>query len=331
MRNQKPAKLDYEKLSESVVKVECYDEDGNEYATGSGVVVLYNNVVVTNYHVVSEDAYSFVVIADDGQSREVTSVIAYDENKDIAILQLGEATNITPLPIGDSTILKRGDKVFAIGSPLGLLNTVTEGIVSGFVKDGDITAIQTSAPISQGSSGGALLNDRGELIGITYAGIDEGQNLNFAIPSYEISYVWDNGKVDLNVEDFYNLREHVKTYSVKELIANWSTVNGEKVQVYGYLSYYLENSFLLVPSSAAVYEDPHSLYPNGGSELGALLLQYYNTRDKSLPEVRPEDSNDMSRFHPGDYVLVTGICNVWTVEGVIDRLSVHSATIELIE
>ena len=217
LQRQKLPKLDYEKLSESVVKIECYDEDGGEYATGSGVVVLYNNVVVTNYHVVSGDAYSFAVVSDDGQSQKVSSVIAFDENKDLAILQLSEATNITPLSIGDSTDVKRGDKVYAIGSPLGLLNTVSEGIVSGFVEDGDITAIQTSAPISHGSSGGALINEHGELIGITYAGIDAGQNLNFAIPSYEISYVWENGKVDMDVEDFYNLREHIKTY-VDDLI-----------------------------------------------------------------------------------------------------------------
>ena len=84
---------------------------------------------------------------------------------------------------GDSTAVAGGQNIFAIGSPLGLDNTISQGIISNpnRVVDG-LGYIQTTAPISHGSSGGALINDRGELIGITSAGFEDGQNLNLAVP-----------------------------------------------------------------------------------------------------------------------------------------------------
>lgn len=75
----------------------------------------------------------------------------------------------------------RGQKVVAIGSPLGLFNSVSDGIISGFRVIDDVDMIQFTAPISHGSSGGALLNMYGEVIGISTAGIDEGQNINLAM------------------------------------------------------------------------------------------------------------------------------------------------------
>lgn len=78
----------------------------------------------------------------------------------------------------------RGQRVVAIGSPLGLFNSVSDGIISGFRKIRDVDMIQFTAPISNGSSGGAVLNMYGEVVGISTAGIDAGQNLNLAV-SYE--------------------------------------------------------------------------------------------------------------------------------------------------
>ena len=77
--------------------------------------------------------------------------------------------------------LVRGQKVIAIGSPLGLFNSVSDGIISGFRKIKDMDMIQFTAPISSGSSGGAVLNTYGQLIGISTAGIDKGQNINLAV------------------------------------------------------------------------------------------------------------------------------------------------------
>lgn len=90
------------------------------------------------------------------------------------------------ISIGDSDKLVPGQRVVAIGDPLGLVNTVTDGIISNIRKQGSLTLIQTSAPITHGSSGGALLNMYGELIGITTAGIKGEGNLNFAVSSNDI-------------------------------------------------------------------------------------------------------------------------------------------------
>ena len=131
-----------------------------------------------------------------------------DKSKDLAILKLETTTSINPLSIGDSESLKRGDEVVAIGSPLGLLNTASNGIISGFYQDGEINAIQTTAPISLGSSGGALLNKKGELIGITYSGFNEGQNLGFAIPSNEVKDLYGSIEAPITFQSFYRKIPH---------------------------------------------------------------------------------------------------------------------------
>ncbi len=230
-----PAPLDYEKLSQSVVKVCLFDSLGREdESTGSGVIVLYDNVIVTNYHVIIGDTLSVEVMTDHGDRIGVKSVLAYDEAKDIALLELERAPGYPPMPIGNSTYLKKGNKVSAIGSPLGKLNTVSEGIISGFDKVGEVEMIQFTAPISGGSSGGALLNAQGELIGITSAIMTDGQNLNYAIPAYEINRVLDTEKVNLPFIDFYNLTEHENLLkTVQEIYENRATLNRRNFAVIG--------------------------------------------------------------------------------------------------
>ncbi len=319
---------DYNKLSESVVMIECYDENGNDYATGSGVIILSNDIVVTNYHVVADDAYSFYVVADDGQKKKAVSVVAYSEEKDLVLLKLDSPTNIQPLPIGESKNLHRGEKVTAIGSPLGLLNTVSEGIVGGFFNDGEITAIQITTPISQGSSGGALLNEKGELIGITYAGIDAGQNLNFAIPAYEIDYVLTSGRIDLDTETFYNLRDHQTgkedsepfeddgIYSVEELFAEHDSLDNQEIVLSGYISSInTEGEVLLVQfieDAAGKWIDSHS--SNNHDERREELEKIKNGKCVSV-HVLPEHDWDRyydkyspftNNFAPYDLVLIRG-------------------------
>ena len=235
--------LNYDELSKSVVKIVCYDINGEEYASGSGSLVLYDNVIVTNYHVIADEAYSFEVITDNGKSIGVDSVIAYDEIRDVAILLLKEPLDVYPLEIGDSEKLKRGDKIITIGSPEGYLNTVSEGIVSGFIEEDNIKYIQITAPISHGSSGGALLNSKGELVGITTLSHINAQNINFALPSYEINMAWESGKVDMDLDSFYNLREHYNIYSIPEILSDSDMLNGEFLETIGYV-YELNSNYL---------------------------------------------------------------------------------------
>jgi hypothetical protein len=116
----------------------------------------------------------------------------------------------TPLELGDSNTVKLGEKVVAIGSPKGLTNTVSDGVVSGFRNDGVNNLIQTSVPITFGSSGGALINEYGEVIGVTTSGIGEA-NLNFAVPINVVKQVLSN-PMNLTLLEFYE-KEHVIKYT----------------------------------------------------------------------------------------------------------------------
>ena len=155
---------------------------------GSGVIIdADNGYIITNSHVIDK-AQDIVVTLEDGQ-RFDAKVIGKDPGADIAVLQI-EAANLNEISLGDSDALRQGDFVVAIGNPFGLGQTVTSGIVSALGRSGlGIESyedfIQTDASINPGNSGGALVNLRGELIGINTAiyGPSGGNvGIGFAIP-----------------------------------------------------------------------------------------------------------------------------------------------------
>ena len=198
------SKKDVNQLKNSVVQVFVYDENGNAIATGSGVVAFKNDVVLTNAHVV-EDNYKLEVISENNTKYKVEGIIAYNKKKDIAILKLADSKGLKALSIKEK--VKVGDEVTAIGSPLGLKNTVSDGILSGYYQD-SIEVYQHTAPISSGSSGGALFDNKGNLVGITYASINGGQNLNLAIPiaefKKEYKIVKDNKSIATRYYNYLN-------------------------------------------------------------------------------------------------------------------------------
>ncbi|MGN0974153.1 MAG: S1C family serine protease [Bacilli bacterium] len=164
-----------EKVKDSVVLIEVYDDNNEIIATGSGFSAYENDWIVTNFHVI-EGASSILVITDEKEEYEVNDIVIFNKKEDLAIVKIDGSLN--NLKLGNGNKVKTKDKVTAIGSPMGEQNTVSEGIVSNS-DEKDI--IRTTAPISHGSSGGVLLNNKNEVIGITSAGYDEAQNLNFAI------------------------------------------------------------------------------------------------------------------------------------------------------
>ena len=124
-------------------------------------------------------------IEEDNNIYETDEMVKYNQFLDLAIIRIDR--QLTPLTLYQGgQPLVRGQKVVAIGSPLGLFNTVSDGIISGFRQMDHVNMIQFTAPTSHGSSGGALLNMYGELIGISSAGFDQGQNLNLAVDYTEI-------------------------------------------------------------------------------------------------------------------------------------------------
>ena len=132
-----------------------------------------NGTLVTNYHAIAiENVSKILAINDDGGTHAVTKVLCVDKDADIAILGLQYPSSLLePLPLWAEENPKRGMPVVAIGSPVGWLNTVSMGHISGVFYDGDTPMLQFTAPISRGSSGGALLNDDGRVIDVTTGSI----------------------------------------------------------------------------------------------------------------------------------------------------------------
>jgi Tfp pilus assembly protein PilF len=146
-----------------------------------------NGLFVTNYHVIKNAHTAYVVLADETKLL-VMGVAALDKKADLAILKVAEKLVAQPLELAGPEVPPVGTKVFAIGNPRGLANTMSDGMVSGhrepdaiadFLK---IALIQTTAPTSPGSSGGPLLAANGKVVGVTTGSRIDGQNLNFAIP-----------------------------------------------------------------------------------------------------------------------------------------------------
>ena len=181
-----PKERSYEELAalaESVVMIILEDEKGEPVASGSGIAIHTDGYILTNCHVISSGVSYCVRIENDDKIYREAELIKYNPVFDLALIRIQR--KMPPLPVYDGRRkLRRGEKVFAIGSPMGLFNSVSDGIISGFRIIKDREMIQFTAPISHGSSGGALLNSCGEVIGICTGGIDEGQNLNLAV-SYE--------------------------------------------------------------------------------------------------------------------------------------------------
>lgn len=173
------------KLSDSIVMINVYDDDQVHCGSGSGVVIDENGTIVTNYHVIENGSFFGILFENDKTEYITSTVVSKKGQKDLALLQIDHKT--LPIPIKNSDSLKRGQQIVAIGSPLGLMNTISDGIIAGFRSFDDQNFIQITAPISPGSSGGALLDRYGSLVGITTGGYIKGQNLNLAIPSSEIT------------------------------------------------------------------------------------------------------------------------------------------------
>src|SRR5882672_3337771 len=165
-------------LAPSVVRVNVLDGSGAPIGSGSGVVID-RETVITNCHVALRARRLTVRIGDDTRAATVGTA---DEQFDLCRLNV-PGLGAPAVGMGSVESLRTGQKVFAIGAPQGLDLTISEGIVSSLREVQDGIVIQTTAPISPGSSGGGLFNAAGQLVGITTFQHRYGQNLNFALPA----------------------------------------------------------------------------------------------------------------------------------------------------
>lgn len=179
----------FKQNSPAVVLITQVDAAGKWTSLGSGFVVSSSGVIVTNNHVIAPDATAarLTIKLPRGDVYTDARVIYTETRRDFAVLSI-KASGLPTLKVGDSDTVEVGDQVVAIGNPQGLELTFTSGIVESVRVDPDrgYRFIQHQAPISHGSSGGPLLNMKGEVIGINTFTIKDAQNLNGAIP---INYI----------------------------------------------------------------------------------------------------------------------------------------------
>jgi hypothetical protein len=148
---------------------------------GTGFIVKAEGWIATNLHVVA-GSLELRVVTPDKREHEVVEVLGFDPKRDLVLLRV-EADKLPTLDLGDSGAVRPGDPVVAIGHPLGLEDTVSDGLVSAVREvTPELTVLQISAPIAPGSSGGPLFNEQGQVIGVAAAVSLKGQNLNFGIP-----------------------------------------------------------------------------------------------------------------------------------------------------
>lgn len=182
-------------------------------STGTGSFIDDNGTIVTNYHVI-ESCLSINVTTIDGDIHTVESILGVDKDRDIAILKINYQ-NKSFVKIKNDEI-RTGEKVYTLGSSLGLTGTFSEGIISSSSREIDgYEFIQITAPISSGNSGGPLVDEYGNVIGITTGAFTEGQNLNLAIP----------------IETIYQI-DRSKKYSVNELFLIYRNYSNSDIPRY---------------------------------------------------------------------------------------------------
>ena len=166
---------------ESTVLLVMEDVNGQPLSLGSGFLVR-DGEIASNLHVIEGAASGYVKFVRQETKYEINGIVAVDPERDLVILKIsgGRAPALT---FGSSENVQVGETVYAAGNPQGLEGTFSQGIVSSIREVGTNRLLQITAPISPGSSGGPVLNNKGQVIGVSVATFRGGQNLNFAIPS----------------------------------------------------------------------------------------------------------------------------------------------------
>lgn len=170
-----------QKAFRSTVLLVMEDAKGQPLSLGSGFFVG-DGQIATNLHVVEGSSRGYAKLVGKETKFNIEGYTAIDEKRDLIILKV-TAFGTQAISLGNSDFTQIGETVYAVGSPRGLEGTFSDGIISSIRPVGSDKLIQITAPLSPGSSGGPVLNHRGEVIGVSVLTIRDGQNLNFAIPS----------------------------------------------------------------------------------------------------------------------------------------------------
>ncbi len=271
-------------VTPSVVNVTALNSAGYRSSSGSGVILTTDGYIVTNHHVIENSAKVEVTLSD---KREVIAkVVGIDLNTDLALLKV-DARNLVAVQYGNSDQVEVGEWVLAVGNPFNLTSTVTAGIVSAKARNINILGnayaiesfIQTDAVVNPGNSGGALVNTRGELIGINTAIITERgsyEGYSFAIPANLVR------KVVEDLREYGSVRRAILGVQIQE-------VNGAMASRLGLPS--AEGAYI-----ARVY--PASSAETAGLQFGDVITTINEVSISSMPELQEQ----VGRYRPGEVI-----------------------------
>lgn len=271
-------------VTAAVVNINTLSASGYRVSSGSGVIISSDGYIITNHHVV-EDGSSFEVTLYN-KRKLAAELIGSDPTTDLALIKV-EARNLRPLVYGDSEKAEIGQWVMAVGNPFNLSSTVTAGIVSAKARNINIlrgsysieSFIQTDAVVNPGNSGGALVNEQGELIGINTAIISESggyEGYSFAIPSNLVR------KVIRDIREFGQVQRAILGVGISEVT--------DKIA-----------ADLALPIVAGVYVTnvgSGSSAAEAGLRSGDVIISINGAKTNSMPELQEQ----VALFRPGDRI-----------------------------
>jgi S1-C subfamily serine protease len=184
----------------SAVSIYVLGDDGDLYS-GAGFIVA-PGVVATCYHVVEDARRIIVTPMNQEDDRHVASILRYDVDRDTALLQVNGLKG-KPLSLSHQSDFYIGEAIYTLGNPKGLEGSFSNGLMSNFLRINDTYYMQFTAPVSPGSSGGPVVNNKGDVVGMVNMQFKEGQNLNFAIFAIHVDLLMQ-GKRDLPLGSYFD-------------------------------------------------------------------------------------------------------------------------------
>jgi S1-C subfamily serine protease len=274
------------RVTPAVANINTLSASGYRISSGSGVVISSDGYIITNHHVV-EDGSSFEVTLYDKRTLQA-ELVGSDPTTDLALLKTN-ARDLKPITYGDSDKVEVGEWVLAVGNPFNLTSTVTAGIVSAKARNINILTgsysiesfIQTDAVVNPGNSGGALVNEAGELIGINTAIISESggyEGYSFAIPANLVR------KVINDIREFGEVQRAVLGVGIGE-VSNEIAAR------------------LTLPTVAGVYissVSSGSSAAEAGLRMGDVIISINGVETNSVPELQEQ----VALFRPSDRVSI---------------------------
>ena len=278
-----------EKALAATVYLEMQKKDGT-FKWGSGFFVR-PNLIATNHHIIEGTVQGTAKLVGQDKTYTIEGITTIDRTNDLALLQVDDNTplqlelmsNIKPLLLGDSDTVQIGDSVYVVGNPLLLEGTVSDGIISGRRDRDTRELLQMTAPISRGSSGGPVLNDKGEVIGISVSihkvldaqnQVIDGQNLNLAVPSNILKTLLDRSGT---AKSFSQVSQSISvdTYLI------WGVLRGLSGDHENAIVYY-DEAIRLNPNRATAYYQRGSTKSELGQHIAAIID--YNAAIRLAPD-----------------------------------------------